>query len=73
MSRPNVDVADLDRRFLWHPFTQMRDWMSGEPLVIESAEGNHLIDAQGREVGRLLGPAEWDGEDAKKLIASVLK
>ena len=28
MSRPNVDVADLDRRFLWHPFTQMRDWMS---------------------------------------------
>ena len=48
MSRPNVDVADLDRRFLWHPFTQMRDWMSGEPLVIESAEGNHLIDAQGR-------------------------
>ena len=48
MSRPNVDVADLDRRFLWHPFTQMRDWLTGEPLVIESAEGNHLIDAQGR-------------------------
>lgn len=48
MSQPNVDVADLDHRFLWHPFTQMRDWLSGEPLVITSAEGNHLIDAQGR-------------------------
>ncbi len=48
MSWPNVDVADLDRRFLWHPFTQMRDWLTGEPLVIESAEGSHLIDAQGR-------------------------
>jgi thiol-disulfide isomerase/thioredoxin len=31
-----------------------------------------LIDAQGREIGRLLGPAEWDGDDAKRLIRSVL-
>jgi thiol-disulfide isomerase/thioredoxin len=31
-----------------------------------------LIDAQGREVGRLLGPAEWDGEDAMHLIRAVL-
>ena len=27
-----------------------------------------LLDAQGREIGRLLGPAEWDSEDAKRLI-----
>jgi len=26
-----------------------------------------------REVGRLLGPAEWDGEDAKRLIRAMLK
>jgi thiol-disulfide isomerase/thioredoxin len=32
-----------------------------------------LVDAQGREVGRLLGPAEWDSEDAKRLIRAVLK
>jgi thiol-disulfide isomerase/thioredoxin len=32
-----------------------------------------LIDAQGREIGRLLGPAEWDSEDAKRLIRAVLK
>jgi thiol-disulfide isomerase/thioredoxin len=31
-----------------------------------------LIDAQGREIGRLLGPAEWDGEDAMGLIRAVL-
>jgi len=30
-----------------------------------------LIDAEGREVGRLLGPAEWDSEDAKRLIRAV--
>jgi len=31
-----------------------------------------LIDAQGREIGRLLGPAEWDSEDAKRLIRATL-
>ena len=31
-----------------------------------------LIDAKGREIGRLVGPAEWHSEDAKKLIRSVL-
>jgi thiol-disulfide isomerase/thioredoxin len=32
-----------------------------------------LIDAEGREIGRLLGPAEWDGEDARHLIRAVLQ
>ena len=32
-----------------------------------------LLDRQGREIGRLLGPAEWDGEDAKRLIRWALK
>jgi thiol-disulfide isomerase/thioredoxin len=31
-----------------------------------------LIDEQGREIGRLTGPAEWDSEDAKRLIQAVL-
>jgi thiol-disulfide isomerase/thioredoxin len=31
-----------------------------------------LIDAQGRELGRLLGPAEWDGEDAKRLVRAAI-
>jgi thiol-disulfide isomerase/thioredoxin len=31
-----------------------------------------LIDRQGREIGRLLGPAEWDSEDAKRLIRAAL-
>ena len=31
-----------------------------------------LLDAQGREIGRLLGPAEWDSEDAKRLILSAV-
>ena len=31
-----------------------------------------LLDAEGREIGRLLGPAEWDSEDAKRLIRAAL-
>jgi adenosylmethionine---8-amino-7-oxononanoate aminotransferase len=42
------EVAELDHRFLWHPFTQQREWCSEEPLVIERAEGTDLIDADGR-------------------------
>jgi hypothetical protein len=31
-----------------------------------------LIDRESREVGRLVGPAEWDSEDAKRLIKAIL-
>jgi thiol-disulfide isomerase/thioredoxin len=31
-----------------------------------------LIDRQGREIGRLLGPAEWNSSDAKALITAAL-
>ena len=40
--------ADLDRKYIWHPFTQMLEWQSVAPLVIERAEGNYLIDTEGR-------------------------
>lgn len=40
--------AELDKKYVWHPFTQMSDWMQSEPLVIERAEGNYLIDTEGR-------------------------
>ena len=32
-----------------------------------------LLDREGREIGRLTGPAEWDGADAKRLIAAAMK
>jgi adenosylmethionine-8-amino-7-oxononanoate aminotransferase len=42
------NAARLDHDHLWHPFTQQRDWVAEEPLMIESAEGTELIDAEGR-------------------------
>jgi thiol-disulfide isomerase/thioredoxin len=32
-----------------------------------------LVDKEGREIGRLAGPAEWDSADAKRLIQAALK
>lgn len=42
-------LSRLDRKKLWHPFTQMQEWEQQEPLIIESAEGNLLCDIHGRE------------------------
>jgi adenosylmethionine-8-amino-7-oxononanoate aminotransferase len=42
-------LADNDHRYLWHPFTQMKDWMAEEPIVIASADGAVLRDTEGRE------------------------
>lgn len=45
------DTARLisdDKNHVWHPFTQMKDWLAGEPLVIDRVEGNYLIDTEGR-------------------------
>jgi adenosylmethionine---8-amino-7-oxononanoate aminotransferase len=41
--------ADLDREYIWHPFTQMEEWNSSDPLVVDRAEGNYLIDIEGRK------------------------
>ncbi len=37
----------LDKQYVWHPFTQMKDWVKGEPLIIEGGKGNTLIDSEG--------------------------
>src|SRR6185436_10632077 len=42
-------LAQLDHQFVWHPFTQMRDWLRREPIVITSGEGAMLRDAKGKE------------------------
>jgi adenosylmethionine-8-amino-7-oxononanoate aminotransferase len=42
-------LAQLDHAHVWHPFTQMRDWLRSEPRVIVSGQGAVLRDEQGRE------------------------
>src|SRR5260370_23129710 len=42
-------LAKLDHRYVWHPFTQMRDWLRREPIVIVEGHGAVLRDICGRE------------------------
>ena len=41
-------LARIDHQFLWHPFTQMRDWLRREPIVIVAGDGAVLRDVKGR-------------------------
>jgi adenosylmethionine-8-amino-7-oxononanoate aminotransferase len=44
------DLADLEKRHLWHPFTPMADWCAAdhEPLQIVDGQGCTLRDQHGR-------------------------
>ncbi|MCW5558573.1 MAG: adenosylmethionine--8-amino-7-oxononanoate transaminase [Verrucomicrobiae bacterium] len=42
-------VARLDHRHVWHPFTQMQDWLKEEPCVLVAGRGAVLRDIHGRE------------------------
>src|SRR5687767_10017808 len=44
------DIRRWDAEHVWHPFTQMREYLAAEPLVVERAEGHYLIDDRGRRL-----------------------
>lgn len=49
MTRPpsTKQLRNWDRRYLWHPFTQMQEWEQEDPLIIERGNGSYLIDTEG--------------------------
>jgi len=51
MTRPpsTQQLRDWDRRYLWHPFTQMREWEQEDPLIIERGKGSYLVDTEGKK------------------------
>ena len=42
-----ADLTAWDHAHVWHPFTQMQDWLSEDPIVIARGEGNYLLDMHG--------------------------
>lgn len=42
-------LAYWDKKYLWHPFTQMQDWLKENPLIIDEAKGSILIDTEGNK------------------------
>lgn len=49
MIERNRELELEDRKYIWHPFTQMLDYEHEDPLIIESAKGCTLKDIYGRE------------------------
>ena len=43
-----AEIVELDRRLLWHPYTQMADFEAMDPLVIVGGKGPFLFDGEGR-------------------------
>ena len=44
------DIRKWDAEHVWHPFTQMREYLAAEPLVVVAGDGNYLIDDRGRRL-----------------------
>ncbi len=42
-------LDQMDKKYVWHPFTQMKDWLSEHHLVIDEGKGSYLIDAKGNK------------------------
>ncbi|MBI1978260.1 MAG: adenosylmethionine--8-amino-7-oxononanoate transaminase [Candidatus Omnitrophica bacterium] len=41
-------LAQWDKEWIWHPFTQMSEWTKDDILIIKSGKGSYLQDVQGR-------------------------
>jgi adenosylmethionine-8-amino-7-oxononanoate aminotransferase len=48
MNNQTQRLIHLDKDYLWHPFTQMRQWLACEPVIIDSGDGFYLIDTEGK-------------------------
>jgi adenosylmethionine-8-amino-7-oxononanoate aminotransferase len=49
MSDRKKNLGEFDKEFVWHPFTQMKEYEDSEPVVIERGEGVYLIDTEDRK------------------------
>jgi len=42
------DLKAIDKKYIWHPFAQMKDWLSEEPVIIEEGRGAWIKDIDGK-------------------------
>lgn len=50
MSRKEIDALEKDDvRYIWHPFTQMKEYAEEKPLIIKEGRGCIVKDTYGRE------------------------
>jgi len=42
-------LENLDKKFIWHPFTQMQEWQNEQPIIIKSGRGCLLTDIHNKK------------------------
>ena len=47
------ELSEKNRKYMWNPFTQMKEYLADKPVIIESGDGRRLRDVNGKEY--------WDG------------
>ena len=47
--KPTESNSDLDKRYLWHPFTPTDTWLADEPVVITDGERSWLTNENGKK------------------------
>ena len=43
------ELVEKNARYLWNPFTQMKEFLADDPIVVERAKGARLYDVDGNE------------------------
>ncbi len=43
------DLAKKDLKYIWHPFTQMKDYETEDPIIIDRGKGIYLWDLEGNK------------------------
>jgi len=44
----SINLERLDKKFLWHPFTQMQEWQRDKQIIIEEGKGSIITDIYGK-------------------------
>ncbi len=44
----NLMLEELDKKYIWHPFTQMKDWFGEKPIIISEGRDCFIKDIYGR-------------------------
>jgi len=44
----NKRLEELDKKYIWHPFTQMKEWIEEEPVIISEGRDCFIKDIYGR-------------------------
>ncbi len=49
MHLTELSLSKIDKQYVWHPYTQMREWLESKNRIIVRGEGFSLVDDQGRK------------------------